>query len=122
MANQAEGFSRGTKQELINYFYIAKGSAGEVQSHLYIAKDLQYIDISEFRNAYNLAESSQRLIESFVQKVKVGAGKGIQYKQIKDKNITRIYELQNKLAEKKMKGEDASELQRELFKLQGIDI
>jgi len=122
MANQAEGFSRGTKQELINYFYIAKASAGEVQSHLYIARDLQYIDISEFRNAYNLAESSQRLIESFVQKVKVGAGRGIQYKQIKNQKMIRIRELQNKVAEKRNKGEDVTELQKELFKLEGFDI
>ena len=120
MANQAEGFSRGTKQELINYFYIAKASAGEVQSHLYIASDLQYINTSEFQNAYNLAGESQKLIESFVQKVKQGAGKGIQYKQIKNQKMIRIRELQNKVAEKRNKGEDVTEIQKELFKLEGF--
>ena len=31
MSNIAEGFERGTKQEFLNYLYIAKGSAGEVR-------------------------------------------------------------------------------------------
>jgi len=82
VANQAEGFSRGTKLELINYFYIAKGSAGEVQSHLYVALDQQYINESEFRKAYGLAEESQKLIQSFVDKVKAGGMSGIQYRQV----------------------------------------
>lgn len=30
MSNIAEGFERGTRQEFINYLFIAKGSAGEV--------------------------------------------------------------------------------------------
>lgn len=84
MANQAEGFSRGTKTELINYFYIAKGSAGEVQSHLYVAMDLGYIDISEFRKAYQLADEAQKLIQSFADRAKAGGRAGIQYKQVKE--------------------------------------
>ena len=34
VSNIAEGFERGTKQEFINYLYIAKGSAGEVRAQL----------------------------------------------------------------------------------------
>ena len=86
MANQAEGFTRGTKIELINYFYIAKGSAGEVQSHLYVAKDLGYINVSEFQKGYRLAEEVQRLIQSFVDKVKAGAWEGIQYRPVRKKD------------------------------------
>lgn len=86
MANQSEGFSRGTKIELINYFYIAKGSAGEVQSHLYVALDAGYIDMSEFRKAYQLADECQKLIQSFVDKVKAEGRSGIQYKQVYKEN------------------------------------
>ena len=86
VANQAEGFTRGTKFELINYFYIAKGSAGEVQSHLYIASDQNYISPSEFQKAYRLAEETQRLIQSFVDKVKKGSRRGIQHKTPKREN------------------------------------
>jgi four helix bundle protein len=34
----AEGFERGTTKDLINYIYIARGSAGEVRSMLTVAE------------------------------------------------------------------------------------
>lgn len=34
--NIAEGFERGTNQELLTFLYIARGSAGEVRSMLYV--------------------------------------------------------------------------------------
>jgi len=43
--NIAEGFERGTKQELLNFLYIAHGSAGEVRSMLYLLDE-----IPSFRN------------------------------------------------------------------------
>ena len=87
MANQAEGFARGTKIELINYFYIAKGSAAEVKSHLYAAWDGKYISEAEFKKAYGLAEEAERLIQSFVLKVKAEGRQGIQYKPAAKKTI-----------------------------------
>src|SRR3989344_3790087 len=86
MSNIAEGFDRGTRQELINYFYIAKGSCGEVKSQLYIAYDSQYIDISTFRNGLSLSDECSRLIQSFIQKVKQSSHTGIQYKKEKSKH------------------------------------
>jgi four helix bundle protein len=38
MSNIAEGYGRGGKREFIQYLSIAKGSATEIQSHLYVAK------------------------------------------------------------------------------------
>ena len=34
--NIAEGFERGTRDELISFLYIARGSAGEVRSMLHL--------------------------------------------------------------------------------------
>ncbi|MCL5010947.1 MAG: four helix bundle protein [Patescibacteria group bacterium] len=120
MANQAEGFTRGTRVELINYFYIAKGSAGEVQSHLYTAVDAGYIDMATFQELYGLADEAQRLIQSFVYKVKEGSRKGIQHRPAGMEKRRKIIELQELIAKKKMAGEDADELQKELLRIEGF--
>ena len=82
MSNIAEGFERGTQQELINYLYIAKGSAGEVRAQLYVALDVEYLNIETFKYLNNLAQECSRLIQSFAQKVKDGARQGSQFKRI----------------------------------------
>lgn len=47
MSNIAEGFERGTKEDLIHFLYIARASSGEVRTQGYIALDQKYI--SSFR-------------------------------------------------------------------------
>ena len=54
-SNVAEGFVRDGNKEFVKHLYIAKGSAGEVQSQLYNAKDLGYITEDEFNDAYQFA-------------------------------------------------------------------
>jgi four helix bundle protein len=48
MLNIAEGFERGGNKEFANFINIAKGSAGEVRSILYILSDNNYIDQTVF--------------------------------------------------------------------------
>jgi len=97
MANQAEGFSRGTKTELINYFFIAKASASETQSHLYVALDQNYITNQEFEKAYSLAEEIQKLIQTFIDKVKKQGRMGLQYKMPEDDEWKKLLEEYRKL-------------------------
>ncbi len=60
MANIAEGHGRRTNLEFANFLNLARGSVSEVQSHLYIARGLDYIDESQFRELYDrLTEISQ---------------------------------------------------------------
>lgn len=47
-ANIAEGFYKKTTKDLVHYLYNARGSAGETLHHLYLAKDLDYITVSDF--------------------------------------------------------------------------
>ncbi len=47
-ANIAEGNARQSNKEFIQFLYQAKGSLAETQYHLRLAKDLNYIKISEY--------------------------------------------------------------------------
>jgi len=44
--NIAEGFERGTTQELLTFLYISRGSAGEVRSMLYFLERLSVFNWS----------------------------------------------------------------------------
>lgn len=99
MSNVAEGFDRGTRQELINYLFIAKGSCGEVRCQLYISLDAGYIDMSTFRNGLKLTDECSRLLFSFIAKVKSGSQTGLQYKKEKTKTQKENEEFSTYLKE-----------------------
>lgn len=48
-SNIAEGLERGSKKELIQFLFIARGSLGDVRSLLAIANELDYISDGEAR-------------------------------------------------------------------------
>jgi len=61
MSNIAEGFSRHSNKEFIQFLFISKSSASEVQSILYVALDQTYIDQPAFDGIYIQAEKVSRL-------------------------------------------------------------
>jgi four helix bundle protein len=67
MSNIAEGFSRRTTKEFIQFLFIAKGSAAEVQSQLYVALDQGYINQEKFNELYSKSDEVARLLSGFVQ-------------------------------------------------------
>ena len=85
MSNIAEGFESGTRQEFLNYLYIAKGSAGEVRAQLYAACDIRYLNIETFKYLNSLAVECSRLIASFIKGLKSSQFIGTQYKREKSK-------------------------------------
>ena len=46
-SNIAEGFERRSRKEYLNFLNIAKGSAGEIRSQLFVAFEIGYIEKSE---------------------------------------------------------------------------
>ncbi len=70
MANVAEGFDRQSKREFIKFLYYASGSGSEVQSHLYVALDQEYISEADFTGAYNQARKTKSLINGFITYLK----------------------------------------------------
>jgi len=71
MSNIAEGFSRQSDREFVQFLHIAKGSASEVQSQLYVALDLEYIQEDIFSQLYELSDETIRLISGFIKYLKV---------------------------------------------------
>jgi four helix bundle protein len=67
MSNIAEGFSRRSTKEFIQFLFIAKGSAAEVQSQLYVALDQGYINEGRFNKLYTKSDEVARLISGFIR-------------------------------------------------------
>jgi len=67
MSNVAEGFARRTDKDFSRFLYIALGSVSEVQSHLYVALDLEYIKKNEFTECYKGASDTAKLVLGFIK-------------------------------------------------------
>ncbi len=80
MSNIAEGFERGGKKEFIQFLSIAKGSAGEVKSHLYIALDQNYINKNSFDKLFSLTDEIVRMVGALLAYLSKSNLKGRKYK------------------------------------------
>jgi four helix bundle protein len=66
MHNVAEGFDSGSNPEFIRFLKMARRSASEVQSQLYLALDRKYISPEELKKTYDVATESKRLINGMI--------------------------------------------------------
>lgn len=67
MANIAEGFSRHSNKEFIQFLYISKSSASEVQSHLYVALDQKFIGQDAFKQIYEAADAVSKMVSNLIK-------------------------------------------------------
>jgi four helix bundle protein len=66
MSNIAEGFERGSKTELIQFLFIAKGSCGEVRAQLQIAADQQYMSPPSYQRLHALSRMTSGMLSNFI--------------------------------------------------------
>ena len=69
MANIAEGFERPSSADFARYLVIAKGSCGELRSHLYVAVDAAYLDPAEHVRLTSFAEETSRIIAGLLRAI-----------------------------------------------------
>lgn len=69
--NIAEGYERKTDREFVHFLFIAKGSAAEVRSLLYLANDLSYIDNELFDELFSEISQISKLLSSFIKYLNV---------------------------------------------------
>jgi four helix bundle protein len=67
MSNIAEGFERKSNKEFKYFLNVAKGSASELRSQLYIANDLGYIENKKLDGYISMATEISRLISGFIE-------------------------------------------------------
>lgn len=66
-SNIAEGYERKSNTEFVRFLYIAKGSAGELRTQLYIAKEINYISNERFDELFKKAEEISKSLSGFIK-------------------------------------------------------
>ncbi len=66
MSNIAEGFSRRSNREFAQFLFMAKASAAEAQSQMYVALDQGYLNEDRFRLLYDQADRCARQISALI--------------------------------------------------------
>jgi four helix bundle protein len=65
-SNVAEGAERGSDREFARFLRIAKGSAGELRTQLYIAYELGYLSKSDQEKLVNEAVQISRMLHGLI--------------------------------------------------------
>ncbi len=66
-SNIAEGFGRATAKEKNQFYYIAKGSLAELETQLYIAFDIGYIDEAVLEEIFQQSALTHRLLHGLIK-------------------------------------------------------
>ena len=67
-SNIAEGFSRHTYKDKVNFYSMALGSLTEVQNQLIIAKDINYLSQDSFNELFNQSTLLNKILGGLIRK------------------------------------------------------
>ena len=68
--NIVEGLFRQTRKELLNFLYIARGSAGETMYHLILTRDLKYITQEQLSKLRSDLDSILKQLNGWIRNLK----------------------------------------------------
>jgi four helix bundle protein len=68
-ANIAEGCGRKSDGELTRFLHIARGSAVELENHLLLARDLEYLPGTQCNAFVKQVDEVQRMLTALIQQV-----------------------------------------------------
>jgi four helix bundle protein len=80
MSNVAEGFERNGNKEFVQFLIIAKGSAGELRSQLYIAADQQFLGPRDFEVLKSECVCISRSLSGLIRYLNASKMKGVRFK------------------------------------------
>lgn len=69
-SNIAEGFSRQSPKEKVQFYHIAKGSLTELQNQLIVAKDIGYLEKSIYKEIANQSIQVGKLLTGLIKSAK----------------------------------------------------
>ncbi len=100
--NIAEGFERGTTQELLTFLYVARGSAGEVRSLLCLLEILPaFTDLkSEISDLKSAAEGISRQLRAWANSLQESDIKGQRYLTSKSRQTAQLARGRKEFLEK----------------------
>ncbi|MEZ4699978.1 MAG: four helix bundle protein [Rhodothermales bacterium] len=79
-SNIAEGYERNANAEFLYFLSVAKGSAGELRSLLYVARNAAYIEDAAFATLSERAALLSRRLFALMAAIKKSGWKGIRHK------------------------------------------
>jgi len=66
-ANIAEGYERNHKKEYLQHLFIAKGSLGELETHLLLARGLDYLSEEEYDSIEKIRKEEPKILVGLIK-------------------------------------------------------